>query len=183
MSNTNTLPKPDRPYVVAEGDGVHTYFLNNLATTKVAAADSALMSVVQFKAPRGFGPPVHVHDDEDEVVVVTEGSVAFRSGDDETIAAAGGIAFLPRAVPHTFQVLSDSATMISITASETGHPRFDTFVSALSTPAAEVAIPPHAEIDGGQVARVGAEHKIGIVGPPPPPLAEIEGDFPLPKDS
>jgi hypothetical protein len=39
------------------------HFLNNLATIKVAPGSSGSMSAVEFVAPKGFGPPVHVHRD------------------------------------------------------------------------------------------------------------------------
>ena len=113
----STIPTSEAPYVLGRDEGIRTHFLNNLATTKVTGADSGSLSVVEFLAPRGFGPPLHEHRDEDEIVIVLEGEVAFRSGGVETVGAAGATAFLPHEVPHTFQVLSDEARMVSITSS------------------------------------------------------------------
>lgn len=45
---------------VAEGDGDHRFFLNHLATVKVSAGSSLSgMNVVEFDAPKDFGPPLH----------------------------------------------------------------------------------------------------------------------------
>ena len=54
--------------VLATGEGQHVEFLNNLTTIKLAGRDRT-MSVVEFLAPRGFGPPEHRHNDEDELFV------------------------------------------------------------------------------------------------------------------
>ncbi len=170
MNNTRTLPSTDSPYALEMGEGEHGHFLNHLATTKVRSGDGSLLSVVEFVAPKGFGPPLHQHDDEDELLIVLDGEIAFRSGDNEFTAGAGGMAYLPRRVPHTFQVLSETARSVSVTSSETGTPLFDQFVETLSVPADEAVLPEPVEIDGGQVAKVGAEHKISILGPPPAPL-------------
>lgn len=113
---TTALPSIEAPYALATDEGEHRHFLNHLATTKVDAGDSGSMAAVEFSAPRGFGPPLHVHQDEDELMIVLEGEVAFRSGNDEHIASAGTTVYLPHGVPHTFQVLSESARFTTVAA-------------------------------------------------------------------
>lgn len=168
--HTNTLPNTDQPYVLDRDEGEHRHFLNHLATVKVPASAGASMSATEFVQPKGFGPPVHVHEDEDEIMVIQSGEVACRSGDDEFIATAGSTVWLPHGVPHTFQVLSDEARMTVITGSSTGQPRFDRFVDELSVPADGPVQPEPIEIDPGQVAMVGAKNGIELLGPPPAPL-------------
>ena len=171
-STTNTtVPTPDQPYVLQRDEGRHLHFLNNLATIKATPGETGTMSVVEFSAPHGFGPPLHVHHDEDELVVVLDGEVRFTSGENSTDASAGGLAWLPHAVPHSFQVLSDSARMLSITTrSDAAAPKFDRFVTTLGEPTDEVAIPAPTDVDPGQVAMVSEQHNIGVLGPPPAPL-------------
>ena len=165
----STIPSTGAPYVLGRDEGIRTHFLNNLATTKVTGADSGSLSVVEFLAPRGFGPPLHEHRDEDEIVIVVEGEVAFRSGDIETVGASGATAFLPHGVPHTFQVLSDEARMVSITSSITGAaPNFDEMVAALGQPTDSTEIPAPMEIDPGEVAPACDAHGSTVLGPPPP---------------
>jgi quercetin dioxygenase-like cupin family protein len=159
-----------RPLILEPGGGEHYYFLNHLATVKVSGEPDGQLSVVEFLAPRGFGPPVHRHNDEDELFVVLEGEIVLRTGSIEKTCGEGGVALLPRAVPHGFQVLSDEARILNVTGSSSGPPRFDAMVAALGTPAPEPSMPSPQPIDPGQVAEVCAAHGIDILGPPPPPL-------------
>lgn len=49
----------------------------------------------------GFGgPPVHVHEAEDEVVICLEGQLTYQVGDKRGMLEPGGVAWLPRKVPH-----------------------------------------------------------------------------------
>ena len=128
------------------------------------------MSVVEFVAPHGFGPPHHRHNDEDELFIVMDGELRFFLGDDTFAGPAGSMAYLPRAIPHTFQVMSDQARLINVTASLTTVPRFDEMVGALGTPIESTDLPAPEPIDPAHVAEVCAAHGIDIVGPPPAAL-------------
>lgn len=157
--------------VVAPGDGDHRFFLNHLATVKVGAGESSSgMSAVEFTAPRGFGPPLHVHREEDELMYVLEGEIRLVLGDTSTVATAGTVVSLPHGVPHVFQVVSDAARFLTVTAGRRTAPSFDRFVRALGEPTEPTALPAPAAIDPGDVGRVCAEHGIEVLGPPPAPL-------------
>lgn len=169
MSIEHTLAS--QSIVLAPGEGRHLDFLDNLATIKVPAAGERTMSVVEFLAPHGFGPPEHRHNDEDELFIVLEGELRFFTGGEEFDGDAGTFAYLARAIPHTFQVLSESARIVNVTASLATPPRFDEMVAALGTPATRLSLPEPGYIDPAQVAEVCAAHNIDIVGPPPPPLS------------
>jgi quercetin dioxygenase-like cupin family protein len=169
MSIHHALANPE-VIALGPGEGQHLAFLDNLATIKVPAAGTRSMSVVEFLAPHGFGPPEHRHNDEDELFIVLDGELRFFVGGAEMAGAAGGVAYLPRAIPHTFQVISDSARLINVTASSTTTPRFDEMVAALGAPTDQTGLPEPAPIDPARVAEVCAAHGIDIVGPPPPPL-------------
>jgi quercetin dioxygenase-like cupin family protein len=158
--------------VVPPGEGEHLDFLNHLATIKVPGAASGSMSAVEFLGPRGFGPPQHRHEDEDELFVVLDGELRFFAGGDEMVGGAGALAHLPRTVPHTFQVMTETARFVVVTASGTAPPRFDAMVSALGSPTDRPVIPEPSYIDPSRVAEVCAAHGIEIVGPPPPPLPD-----------
>lgn len=165
----SALPSPTAPYALGVDEGEHRHFLNHLATTKVDAGESGSMAAIEFSAPRGFGPPVHVHEDEDEVMIVLEGEVAFRSGDDEQIGRAGSTVYLPHGVPHTFQVLSESARFTTVAARLHGAALFGKFVAELGEDLLEPVTPP-VDVDPAAVADAGARHGITILGPPPAPL-------------
>jgi quercetin dioxygenase-like cupin family protein len=160
----------DQPYVLPADAGQHFHFLNHLATVKVAGEGRAL-SVVEFRAERGFGPPLHRHIHEDEFFVVLDGEVRFTSGDVEAIAKPGGSAFLPHGLAHSFQVISAEARFVTVTGSTTGSPRFDGMIAELGEPTAEPTLPTPGPIDPGLVAEVNASFGIEILGPPPEPLS------------
>ena len=170
METSHTLAGDERVLLAADG-GHHLHFLNNLATIRVAAEGRRSMSVVEFAAPKGFGPPLHNHLDEDELFIVLDGTIALFSGDDRFDAGAGGFAYLPHGKPHTFQVLTDTARIVNVTSSNTQVPRFDAMVAALGETTSELVIPEPGPIDPGRVAEVCAAYGIEIVGPPPGPLS------------
>jgi quercetin dioxygenase-like cupin family protein len=169
MSTEYTTIRPE-PSVLATNEGEHFHFLNHLATVKVSGEATGSLSVVQFVGERGFGPPLHRHDHEDELFVILEGRMVFRSGELEIEADAGAHAFLPHGRPHTFQILSDTARFSCITASSAVIPEFDQMVTALGTPVAEPSLPVPGPIDPVQVAEINRAHGIEILGPPPQPL-------------
>jgi mannose-6-phosphate isomerase-like protein (cupin superfamily) len=47
--------------------------------------------------------PLHVHHEDDEAWYVLEGALAFQLGDQVVEVEAGGAAFAPRGVAHTYQ--------------------------------------------------------------------------------
>lgn len=162
-----TLDAPARAALIPAGDGAHHHFLDHLATVVVAsdAMESGLSGVV-FDSPQGFGPPLHVHHDDDEILYLIEGRMRVCvDGLDETVET-GAVAVLPRGVPHAFQVLSDSARFLSVTANPAGAASFDRFVADLGTPIPTRDLPPAEGIDPGRVATVGSRHGIEVLGPP-----------------
>lgn len=166
MSTEQAIVHPE-PSVLATGEGHHLHFLNHLATIKVEPGVSGSLSVVEFVGPRGFGPPLHRHDYEDELFVILDGEMVFRTGDLEIVAATGAHAFLPKGRPHTFQVLSETARFTCVTASQTVTPQFDQMVTALGTPTDTATLPTPAPIDPARVAEICMQHGIEVLGPPP----------------
>lgn len=175
MTNTTdtkpTLPDSAQPYILERDEGDHVHFLNHLATRKVTASTSGSMTAVEFLAPRGFGPPLHCHDSEDEIMLLQDGEIAFRAGGEETVARTGATVFLPHGVPHTFQVLSDTARFTTVTASNSGRPVFDQMVATLGEATEVPELPVPVEIDPAHVAAVCGAHGIAVLGPPPAPLS------------
>ena len=52
--------------------------------------------------PHAGGPPVHVHDADDEAFYVLRGNVTFEIDAATYAVAEGGMAFVPRGTRHTF---------------------------------------------------------------------------------
>jgi mannose-6-phosphate isomerase-like protein (cupin superfamily) len=53
------------------------------------------------EVPPLLDTPLHVHANEDEVFYILEGEHIVRCGDEELHLGPGGVAFLPRGVPHS----------------------------------------------------------------------------------
>ncbi len=155
------------PLVLHAGDGEHWHFLNTLQTIKVdGQRTDGAMTAVEFTGPRGFGPPLHSHDLEDELFHVLDGEIRFTTGDVSEVVGQGGTVFLPKQQPHQFQVLSSSARVFQVTTPA----QFDDFVRTLGTSAPTADLPVPTDVDGARVAEVCAQFRIQVLGPPPPPL-------------
>src|SRR5579875_2962899 len=116
MTNTNS-PTATHPIIHQSGEGAHVLQLGACVTVKlpVDAAESARVSAAEFLMPPQFGPPLHVHHGEDELLQILQGTVRVVCADADEVLTPGGFAYLPRGVPHTFWVQSDQgARMLSI---------------------------------------------------------------------
>jgi mannose-6-phosphate isomerase-like protein (cupin superfamily) len=67
-----------------------------------------------FETSIGAGPPLHVHDREDECFYVLDGELSVRCGGDAFDAVAGSFVFLPRGRPHRFWATGQPARLLLI---------------------------------------------------------------------
>ncbi len=73
------------------------------------------LSVVEHPFDVGVLVPPHVHSREDELSIVLEGEMGFRSGDRETVLGSGGYIVKPRGELHAmWNAGSTRARMIEI---------------------------------------------------------------------
>ena len=85
----------------------------------------------------GGEPPLHIHENEDEMFYVLEGRLhAFRGGEEMTLDP-GDSAFLPRRVPHTFRIVSNFARVL-VYVTPGG---FEGYFRDLGEPADKLALP------------------------------------------
>lgn len=85
-----------------------------LALRVTGAESDGRVTVIEGVVHEG-GPPLHVHDDEDEVVIVLDGRLAYRVGDDSGEIGPGGLLWLPRNLPHAIaQVGSEPCRFITV---------------------------------------------------------------------
>ena len=66
------------------------------------------LAMFRSSAPAGAASPAHVHSREDEIVLMLGGSATFWSGERRFEVEEGGVAFLPREVPHAYRITSDA---------------------------------------------------------------------------
>lgn len=104
----NTTSQP-RPVLRDAGAGNLVRQTHATVTIKLEAsqAEEGRIGAAEFTFPPHFGPPLHIHHAEDEILQVLEGTLRVVCGDVDAILDAGGFAYLPRGVPHTFQVQGD----------------------------------------------------------------------------
>ena len=91
------------------------------------------LAVFELTTRAGEEPPVHTHATEDETFYVLGGEVAFRCGDDRFDVTDGGCVFLPRGIPHGYEIKSqDGARLLVITtpAPDDGVPGWGGFVGS-----------------------------------------------------
>ena len=147
--------------------GPRWFFVNLVETRLTQEQGDGRMSVVEFRGPPGDMPPLHVHRTDDEAWCVLEGEMSFFvEGQRPVSVAAGGVAFGPRGVPHTYRV--DSATARWLAVCTPGD--FERFVVAASRPAERPELPPpHEPPSEEEMAAFGAlaaKHGIDLLGPP-----------------
>lgn len=93
-SDRKTVPSP-APRSFAFGDLAFR--------TLVPSAFSSAASLFEVDLAAGcLSGPLHVHDKEDGISYVLQGSLTFQVGDEISTAPAGEVVPLPRGVRHTF---------------------------------------------------------------------------------
>lgn len=68
----------------------------------------------------GSGPPPHLHRNEDELFIIVEGTMSFWVNGEWRDLGPGGVAFMPRGVPHTFKNRSNAVVRQWILTSPSG---------------------------------------------------------------
>jgi quercetin dioxygenase-like cupin family protein len=136
------------------------WFIHELADVLVEG-DYAL---IEMQAPPGNQPPLHVHHDEDEGFYVLEGELCLWAGEERYTLRPGQFVNAPAGVPHTCRVVSEERARYLVTSSTGGFARF---VRAVGEPAPRRELPPaDAPVDSERLARIAAEHRITLLGPP-----------------
>jgi len=96
--------KQHRVHHVAPGDGPCICYGGLELNVKVGAAESAgELTVIEGSIPPGAGPPLHVHEKENETYYVLEGQFEFVCGDDHVVGGPGTFVFAPRGLPHRYK--------------------------------------------------------------------------------
>ena len=92
------------PVMIARDEGERFHFLNTLHTAKIKGEHTnGTLQAVEFLAPRNFGPPLHRHEDEDELFYILDGELWLSCGDVEAVHGEGAVVWLPRGLPIPFR--------------------------------------------------------------------------------
>ena len=116
----------------------HWYGINLVTIITSASETNGTFSLVKNVMRKGFEPPLHMHTREDESNLILKGEILFTVGDKTIHAKAGDYIHLPKNVPHTFKLLSDTAeTLLVITPGG-----FEEMFVECSRPALALELPP-----------------------------------------
>ena len=102
------------------------------------------------------GPPLHVHQDEDEWFYVLEGEYVAQVGDERFTLAPGDSLFAPRLVPHAYAYLGEGQGKLLIAYQPAGN--MEAFFLEMSQ---FTGMP-----SPDEVQRIFRAHGMEIVGPP-----------------
>jgi quercetin dioxygenase-like cupin family protein len=95
-------------------DTVHEWSGTRYRTVLSTAETGGAMSIIHGVADPFNGPPMHVHDHEDEVFIVLEGEITFDLAGQRFTRGPMGTAFLPRGTPHSFVTGPNGARCLTV---------------------------------------------------------------------
>ena len=98
-------------YILKAGEGV-----SDAGDAVKASRISTGGNLTLIESHTTGGAPRHVHSREVEYFYVLEGTITVGCGDEEFEAGPRSFVFLPRGVPHEWNVKGESATLLIITA-------------------------------------------------------------------
>lgn len=150
----------DEPFVVPPGGGrvldLGTFKAEVLAAGDQTAGEFSLL--LTQEEPPGFGPPLHRHRDAAEAFYVLEGEYLMFVEDDRHHCPPGSFVYVPRGLPHTFQVVSDQPGKKLNLFSPTAMVGF--FEELAAAEAAGTATPELLD-------RIAGHHEMEVLGPVP----------------
>ncbi|GAA3765024.1 cupin domain-containing protein [Salinactinospora qingdaonensis] len=133
--------KVRRAIHVAPGEGPSVWaFSGDRYTLKVGTQDTdGTIGVMEAEVPAGSGPPLHIHQNEDEMFYVLEGTLEIVDVDRTFLAEAGSFLFLPRGSAHRFTNVSDKPARMLMLFSPSG---FEDFFLEVGTEVVAGQAPP-----------------------------------------
>jgi len=147
------------------GEGEHRSFCGGGLMTFKATSEETGGAFLLFedRMTGGKVTPLHVHVQEDETFYVLEGELLIHIDGVEHRVGAGGMAMIPRGIPHAFKVASAAARVLTLLVPGTA----EAFYRAASEPAT-AETPVDSNVDFARV-RAAAEQTGGmkLMGPPP----------------
>ena len=166
-----TVMAPERAklgYGLDTGEGEAFWLLGMLETIKIGGEDTrGEYGLLEIVVRAGEGSPWHVHPKEDEWFYVLDGEFTFHVDDAQLDLSAGGFAFGPKGIPHTFIAgLDGGKALVGFQPFQ-----FEGFLREVGEPASERVLPPPLERppDMARLIPIGARTGIEILGPPGPP--------------
>ncbi len=130
---------------------------SNVLDVKVSGndTDGDLAVFEQTSLSQGKGTPLHIHNGQDEIFQVIEGSYKFQVGEDKHDLKAGDSIFLPRQVAHAWTQVSEKGKMTVIVQPAGKLEIFFVTMAALTH-----------EPSQAEIAKIFSDNDMQVVGPP-----------------
>lgn len=149
-----------RAVVVLHGEGeVVTALGSRYRYKAVGESTNGAYSLVEETLLDDEGPPLHVHDHDDEAFYVLSGRGVFVVGDERSELGPGDFVIVPRGAPHALARVGHDDLRMLVICSPAGLEQFFVEVERRETAGAS----PMGEDD---VVALAAEFGTRIVGPP-----------------
>ena len=157
----------DRGYALQPGEALEHLDMGggSLLSLKVTGQESLGLVTVLEGVVHSGGPPLHVHDAEDEVVIVLYGQLDYQVGEDRGVLLEGGVLWFPRLVPHAVANLSQEPCRFLTVVTPSG---IEDFFRGQRDYLA--TLPSGSAPDPGGLAAVAGAEQRRVVGPPLSPL-------------
>lgn len=127
------------PIILLTQQGRALWHLGALLNFKALGAETGGQYwALEGLADKHMAVPLHSHSQEDEIWYVLEGEIAFTANGETKVGGPGTFVYIPRGVPHTFHIKSDTARWFGIGLS--GH--LDQWFFETGEPAKALTLPP-----------------------------------------
>ena len=151
-------------YRLGTGDGDARFVLGEVDTIKATALQTGgLFGLKESVTKRGLGPPLHVHEREDEACFVLEGQITVFAGNEVIPAPAGTWVYLPRGIPHSERTDSDEAKALWLIVPG----GFESFFVETFPPATDDGQPAGEEPTVEQMVVAAERYGVTVLGPAP----------------
>jgi quercetin dioxygenase-like cupin family protein len=146
------------------GEGESRWFCGGgRITWKVTSADTGgAFLLFEDEMEAGKVTPLHLHPETDETFYLLEGEILLDLPGERRVLGAGGVAVMPRGLPHAFMVTSPIVRMLCLLTPGNS----EEFFRLASEPALNGS--PPAPVDFNRIREAAAQTgAIEILGPPP----------------
>src|SRR5256885_1746712 len=128
---TDTSRGVTAPLVTDSDSQAAVNFLGAVVRMRAGSVDTAgQFALLEHAGERGCMSPLHLHEADEETFLVLDGELRVEVGQDTHAVGAGGLAILPRGLPHGFVVVSAAARFLTLHTPA----GFDRFVADVGTP-------------------------------------------------
>ncbi|HEY8313473.1 MAG TPA: cupin domain-containing protein [Candidatus Baltobacteraceae bacterium] len=143
-------------HYVSAGQGPCIRYGGQEMNVKLGAAQSnGDLTIIEDVIPPDSGPPLHIHQKEDESYYVLEGTFEFVCGQDHVNGGVGTFVFAPRGLPHRYKNIGKSIGRMLFSFTPGGIEDFFTELGA------------QPELNPAIMTEIARRHKITILPPAP----------------